>query len=196
MIYLPSDSAIALSSIFYYLLKTPRVLKKLVEEFETNLPRNQQEATTGYRMALFADTLKLPYLDACVKEAFRIHPPPAFDFERVVPTGGASIDGEMIPGGTIVSCNAWVLHYNKDIYGDDVHIYRPERWLEDEEKAKIMGSTLCQFGQGARTCIGKNISILEMYKLIPSVLLNFEVRPSVLVYMFEQAILRACTSWN
>ena len=32
-----------------------------------------------------------------------------------------------------------------------------------------------QFGMGSRTCIGKNISLLEMYKCIPSVLRKFEV---------------------
>lgn len=32
-----------------------------------------------------------------------------------------------------------------------------------------------QFGAGARTCIGKNISLLEIYKLVPTFLRNFEV---------------------
>lgn len=32
-----------------------------------------------------------------------------------------------------------------------------------------------QFGAGSRTCIGKNISLLEVYKLVPSFLRRFEV---------------------
>ena len=31
-----------------------------------------------------------------------------------------------------------------------------------------------QFGAGARTCIGKNISLLEMSKLVPQVLRRFD----------------------
>ena len=31
-----------------------------------------------------------------------------------------------------------------------------------------------QFGAGARTCIGKNISIMEMSKLVPLLLRKFE----------------------
>ncbi len=63
---------------------------------------------------------------------------------------------------SFVSCNAWVIHHNKRIFGDDTEVYRPERSLEDPEKAKVMNLTLFQFSQGARTCIGKNIGTLEM----------------------------------
>lgn len=85
------------------------------------------------------------------------------------------ICGEHIPECTIVSCNAWVIHRNKQIFGDDVDMYRPERWLEDPERTKVMAATLFHFGMGSRTCIGKNISLLEMYKAVPSILKTFEV---------------------
>ena len=32
-----------------------------------------------------------------------------------------------------------------------------------------------QFGMGSRTCIGKNISLLEMAKLIPQLVRNFDI---------------------
>lgn len=32
-----------------------------------------------------------------------------------------------------------------------------------------------QFGYGARTCIGKNISIMEMGKLVPQILRHFDI---------------------
>lgn len=31
---------------------------------------------------------------------------------------------------TIVGTNAWVANFNKDIFGGDAMIFRPERWLE------------------------------------------------------------------
>lgn len=166
-----------MSGIFYYLLKNPRCIDNLLEEFDTLLPKVESDA--GYFEAWFSEIQKLPYLDACVKEAFRMHPAPGFDMERIVPAEGATICGERIPGGTTVSCNAWVIHRSKTIFGEDVDVYRPERWLEDPERAKVMASTLFQFGQGARTCIGKNISTLEMYKLIPPVFKTFEVSFSI-----------------
>ncbi|KAL1844957.1 hypothetical protein VTK73DRAFT_1444 [Phialemonium thermophilum] len=38
-----------------------------------------------------------------------------------------------------------------------------------------MNGTMFQFGMGPRTCIGKNISLLEIYKLVPSMLRRFEI---------------------
>lgn len=32
-----------------------------------------------------------------------------------------------------------------------------------------------QFGMGSRTCIGKNISLLEMSKLVPQLIRNFDI---------------------
>jgi hypothetical protein len=58
-------------------------------------------------------------------------------------------------------------------------VYRPERWEvrgpEDEARVKTMNGTMLQFGMGSRTCIGKNISLLEIYKLVPTMLRRFEV---------------------
>lgn len=85
------------------------------------------------------------------------------------------ICGEHIPEGTIVSCNAWVIHRNKKIFSEDVDVYQPERWLEDPERTKVMAATLFHFRMGSRTCIRKNISLLEMYKVVPSILKTFEV---------------------
>ena len=43
------------------------------------------------------------------------------------------------------------------------------------EKIHEMERSLLQFGFGNYTCIGKNISLLEMYKLVPAVLSKFQV---------------------
>jgi cytochrome P450 len=71
-----------------------------------------------------------------------------------------------------------VIHRNKDIFGEDVEAFRPERWIAgegEEQRVKVMNGTMLQFGMGSRTCIGKNISLLEIYKLVPSMLRRFEV---------------------
>jgi cytochrome P450 len=84
--------------------------------------------------------------------------------------------GDFIPGGTIVGCNPWALHRRTEVFGADVDAFRPERWIEaPPHKLKEMKATMFQFGAGARTCIGKNVSLLEVYKLVPSFLRRFEV---------------------
>ncbi|CAK7205847.1 hypothetical protein SEUCBS139899_008626 [Sporothrix eucalyptigena] len=186
-------TAISLSAVFYYLLRNPAALKSLYKELD-------EAARTGlfsdYETGLVTwhESQKLPYLDACVKEAFRLHPAPGLPMERIVPAGGTEIAGRFIPGGTIVGCSAWVMHHNKDVFGEDTDAFRPERWLVDEDKVaaakkdkqaeerereeqriKEMNGMMLQFGMGSRTCIGKNISLLEIYKVVPSLLRRFKI---------------------
>jgi cytochrome P450 len=114
-----------------------------------------------------------------------MHPAPGLPLERIVPPQGAEINGEFVKGGTIVGVSAWLIHHRQEIFGPDTDEYRPERWLpdpklnpEDEDKRiKKMTGMMFQFGMGSRTCIGKNISLLEIYKVVPSLLRRFEVRP-------------------
>ncbi|KAL8810000.1 MAG: hypothetical protein Q9200_002939 [Gallowayella weberi] len=168
-------TAISLAAVFYYLIHNPDCYRRLMQEIEDAEHSGVIENRVT-RLVSWTESQKLPYLDACIKEAFRLHPAPGLPLERIVPPAGASIGGEHIPGGTIVGCSAWVIHRRPEVFGDDVDAYRPERWLEvSKEKRKEMEGTMLQFGMGARTCIGKNISLLEMYKLIPSFLRRFDV---------------------
>jgi hypothetical protein len=68
----------------------------------------------------------------------RMHPGVQYPLERVVPRGGATINGHFLPEGTIVGVNAAVIHRDRQIFGQDADEFRPERWLCDEEKAKVM----------------------------------------------------------
>lgn len=180
-------TAISLSAVFYYLLRNPRCLEKLRDEIDEAARRGKfSDGEEG--VVTFAEAQGLVYLDACVKEAFRVHPAAGLPLERIVPEEGAEIAGRFVKGGTIVGCSAWVIHRNKEVFGEDVDVYRPERWLvgegrEDKEvdkeaeqrRIRAMDGCMIQFGMGARTCIGKNISLLEIYKLVPSLLRRFEV---------------------
>lgn len=168
-------TAISLAAVFYFLLKNRCCYEKLMAELdyavESGILENRRKGIVSW-----TESQRLPYLDACIKEAFRLHPAAGLPLERVVPANGAEICGEMIPGGTIVGCNAWVIHRRPEIFGSDVEAYRPERWIEaDRESRKAMEATMFHFGMGARTCIGKNISLLEIYKTVPSFLRRFEV---------------------
>ncbi|KFY20810.1 hypothetical protein V493_07618, partial [Pseudogymnoascus sp. VKM F-4281 (FW-2241)] len=167
-------TAISLSAIFYYLLRQPLTLTRLLAELDSAEQRGLfADVTPG--VVSWAEAQQLPYLDAVVKEAFRVHPAAGLPLERVVPPAGATIAGHFVPGGTIVGCSAWVLHQNRDIFGSDAASFRPERWLardSESEKGEAeriagMNAAMFHFGSGSRTCIGKNISLLEIYKVVP-----------------------------
>lgn len=75
--------------------------------------------------------------------------------------------------------NTWVAHRNKDVFGPDADAFRPERWLDQEKKKfSLMESYWLPFGSGSRTCIGKNISLLEINKLIPVLVTKFDFVPA------------------
>ena len=168
-------TAISLAAMFYFLLKNPGCYMKLMQEIDDAIASGTIENRQS-GLVSWSESQRLPYLDAVIKEAFRLHPAPGLPFERIVPKAGAEICGERIAGGTIVGCNPWVIHRRPEIFGEDTETFRPERWLEvGKERRKIMEGNLIQFGLGSRTCIGKNISLLEIYKAVPSFLRRFEV---------------------
>jgi cytochrome P450 len=118
----------------------------------------------------------MPYLQASMKEALRLHPGVGFPLERLVPAGGATVCGKALKEGTIVGMNAWALHRDREVFGDDAEVYRPERWIEaDKGRLKAMERSFFSFGHGPRACIGKNISILEMSKVVPQLLRYYDL---------------------
>lgn len=174
-------TAITLRAIFYNLLKHPAAMAALTAELAAER-RAGRLGSGGARgdgddaLVRWDEVRDLPYLGAVIREALRCHPAAGLPLERVVPPGGATICGRRLPGGTVVGCTAWVVHRDEGVFGPRPGEFRPERWLEaGEEQAARMNGVLFSFGAGTRTCIGKHISLLEMYKLVPAVLRRFEV---------------------
>ncbi|KAJ6057061.1 uncharacterized protein N7446_007961, partial [Penicillium canescens] len=173
-------TAISLRAILYYTLKNPRVYKKLNEELNNAFEENRISLPVSWKQS----QEQLPYLDAVIKEALRLHPAVGLMLERIVPAEGLQLPhgGPFLPAGTVVGANPWIIHRHY-VFGEDVESFIPERWLrmdgEAEEvfqgrRQKMLRATFT-FGAGPRTCIGKNVSLLEIYKLIPSLFLSYKI---------------------
>ncbi|KAF1943495.1 cytochrome P450 [Clathrospora elynae] len=191
-------TAITLSAILYYLLKNPRTFNALRHEIDS---LQQDGVGKTSQFITFKESQDMPYLQAVLKEALRMHPATGLPLERVVPPGGATICDTFFPEGTIVGINSWVTHRNTAVFGPDANAFKPERWLSaDKDKLSFMErswmpvslssplsfrpassrcpqqSNMCpqQFGLGSRTCIGRHISFLEMSKLIPALVRDYD----------------------
>ncbi|KAH7133866.1 cytochrome P450 [Dactylonectria macrodidyma] len=163
-------TSISLCAILFNLISHPHALSKLRGEINEKLA----ELGNAHRIP-FKETQSMPFLQACIKEGLRLHPATGLPLARVVPEGGATISGQFFPAGSVVGVNSWVAHRNTNIFGLDACEFRPERWLiQDKEKLSLMDSYWIPFGVGSRTCIGKNISLLEINKLIPVLIKNFD----------------------
>ncbi|KAF4929590.1 Pisatin demethylase [Colletotrichum viniferum] len=164
-------TAISLSGIMYYLCKNPRTLEKLRKELDDA----EAEGSISNPIT-FREAQALPYLQAVIKESLRLHPATGLTMPRVVPEGGRQLAGSFFPAGNVVGINAWIAHHNKEVFGHDADDFRPERWIDSSKGQKsAMESYFFAFGQGSRTCIGKNISLLEVSKAIPRVVQNFDL---------------------
>jgi cytochrome P450 len=149
-------TAMALRAIFYFVVKNPKSYAKLAEEIDAAKKAGRFSEVVEYQQAL-----ELPYLQAVIKEAMRLHPGVGVPLERVVPDGGAELCSQYLPAGTEVGINAWVVHRDEGVWGRDAHEFRPERWIDAEpEQLKKMEHCFFSFGGGARTCIGMLPSIL------------------------------------
>ncbi|KAE8150476.1 cytochrome P450 [Aspergillus avenaceus] len=163
-------TASTLAAVVYYLRKHPQAEAKLREEIDALAGEGKISDPVT-----FDEARRMPYLQACIKEVLRIHPAVGRLLARIVPPEGATLSGQYFPGGTTVGVSPWVLHYNEDVFGPDVTVFRPERWLEaDKDRLSLMDQSSISFGVGSRTCIGKNISLLEMSKVIPQLYRQFE----------------------
>ena len=123
---------------------------------------------------------KLPYMSAVMQECFRLspvfqHPSPRYTpadpsnprFPAYLPESDITL-----PPNTAVSVSVYSLHRNQDFWGDDAEKFRPERWLEAGAKNKE--GLLFQFGAGHRACIGRNQSLIMIWKCVVETLRRYD----------------------
>lgn len=128
------------------------------------------------RPAKYNEIRQFPYLQAVIQELVRIHPPMANPFWRTAPDAGIMLEGHFIPSGTHIGINEWVISRNQQLYGEDVDVFRPERWIDcDAETKKLRERMDVFFGYGDYMCLGRNFAMLQLYKVIVEMYRNFEV---------------------
>lgn len=128
-------TAISLSAIMWHLLNYPDTLRKLRDELDEFTSQGRCGASPSFK-----ETQEMPYFQAVIKEALRMHAATGLPMWRTVPEGGAEIHGRFMSEGTVVGINTWVAHYDESVF-PDARTFRPERWIEAEswpEKLKEM----------------------------------------------------------
>lgn len=116
--------------------------------------------------------------NATIQETLRIHPNTGTILERRAPAPhGAVIDGCRVPAGTVVGVNAWVLHRDRGVYGADADAFRPERWLEADEEARVeMSRCLFSVRLSLSVCLSAACPlVLSRLSLPPSLSLSLSL---------------------
>jgi cytochrome P450 len=94
-------TGLSLSAVIYYLCKYPEAMRKLREEIDSMAKKGEISDPVTYGQAQ-----NMPYLQAVLKEALRMHPATGLPLGRVVPEGGAMISGKMFPAGFSILCSS------------------------------------------------------------------------------------------
>ncbi|EXJ68442.1 uncharacterized protein A1O5_08234 [Cladophialophora psammophila CBS 110553] len=171
-----SDStSSALSYTFYHILGHPAVYEALTEELRAAFP--ERNYLTDETPPTYADFGKLPYLQAVIKESLRLTPPATINLPRYVPEGGRVVAGTFFPAKTIVGMSALPVHLDPETFGPDAHMFNPDRWIDGSGgiSPEEMQRYWMPFGHGSRQCIGKNVAMMELVKLVGTLLLYFDV---------------------
>jgi cytochrome P450 len=116
-----------------------------------------------------ADTGDEAFLDACIKEAMRVHP--VIDFVARTLQSDQVVAGRLLPKKITVTPSIMLSHSREANFAD-AHEYRPDRFLTQGEVAQ---NTWIPFGGGVRRCIGAAFSLMEGAVVLGEVLRRFEV---------------------
>ncbi|KAJ5746283.1 cytochrome P450 [Penicillium odoratum] len=158
-------TAYSLSCATYYILNHRDVLLKLKAELAT-VPRHVDGRLDCRNIQ------SLPYLTCVVKESLRLATPVPGISPRVVPPQGATVQGQFIPGGSIVSISGRTIHDNPDLFPEPEK-FKPERWLGDQGKELERWNVT--FSKGPRMCIGINLAYMEIYMILATFFADFDL---------------------
>ena len=178
-------------AILYHLARNRYAQEKLHQELDDQLGAEDETVATGPQVK------NLPYLDACINEALRIHSTSALGLPRTVPEGGLTIRGQYFPQGTVLSVPSYSIHRDTSIWGEDVEQFRPERWLEGDEAA--MHKTFNPFSVGPRSvyciivCWGSASSLTPFIRIFfYFISLGHVLDETLLSWSFRSLLPRSC----
>ncbi|KAJ6453867.1 cytochrome P450 [Mycena vitilis] len=150
--------------------------------------------TIGSDNPTMDDLNSLPYLENVLREVMRMYPPVAFTMRQameddVLPLGkqyldrnGNAYDYIRVNKGTSIRIPIAAVNREREIWGDDVDLFRPDRWDSVPEAANTIPSVwanLLTFLAGPHNCIGFRFSLVEIKSLLFTLLCEFEFEPAV-----------------
>ncbi|PWN92576.1 cytochrome P450 [Acaromyces ingoldii] len=167
-------TSIGIRAVLGHLLEYPESYKAVQEEIDGYFAVvGDLEAPSKLS---FKECQKLPKLQNVIREAQRLHPSIVYQLPRLSP--GVEIAGHFIPPGYAVSISSLSANRDKAVFGSDANSFRPSRW-EDEDEAKRMDSMLCTFGAGNRSCLGKNLALVEINIYVAQLLRQYDLESAV-----------------
>lgn len=136
------------------LIRHPEMMAQAQQELDSVVGRD--------RAVSDLDLPQLVYLQAVVKETFRLHPPTPLSLPRMA-SDSCEVNGYHIPKGSTLLVDVWAIGRDPKEWVDPLE-FRPNRFLPDGEKphVDVKGNDFeaIPFGAGRRICVG--LSLVQM----------------------------------
>ncbi|CAI0555111.1 unnamed protein product [Linum tenue] len=146
------------------LLRNPSVLVKAKEELDQAIGKDNHLEES--------DISRLPYLQAIVKETFRLHPPVPLLLPRKA-GADVEIDGFIVPKGAQVLVNLCAIGRDPATWNDP-NSFLPERFMDSKIDAKGHDFELIPFGAGRRRCPGMLLAHRMLHMMLGSLIHWFD----------------------
>ncbi|OIW08845.1 hypothetical protein TanjilG_16426 [Lupinus angustifolius] len=172
LLFAGRDTISAGLSWFFWLVSThPLVEAKILEEIRDTFVTKQESW-----LNLGVDELKkMVYLHGAICETLRLFPPVPVDHK-------CAIKSDILPSGYTIHPNTMVLYSlyamgrNEETWGKDCLEFKPERWVSEKgSNIYIPSYKFIAFNAGPRSCLGRNISFIQMKMVAVAMLWNFKV---------------------
>ncbi|KAK2031720.1 cytochrome P450 [Colletotrichum zoysiae] len=161
-----SDTVAAtLTSLFFELAQKPDVYSRLREEIDDFFLQNAKPEHLTLS--------KLPYLQACIDETLRLHPPVPSGVQRMTPPEGMEIDGTFIPGSTIIQVPTYTMFRDERLF-PKANEFIPERWTTRSEMVKDP-TVFVPFSTGKYSCVGKQLGLMEIRYCASQIIHRYDV---------------------
>ncbi|KAK6920984.1 Cytochrome P450 [Dillenia turbinata] len=146
------------------LIRHPKILAQVQQELDSVIGPN--------RLAAESDLPQLTYLQAVIKETFRLHPATPFIPRKAAE--GCEINGYHMEKGATLLVNVWAIARDPKQWAEPLK-FRPNRFLPGGEKPSVdvKGNDfeVIPFGAGRRICAGMNLG-LRMVTLLTATLVH------------------------
>nr|BBM89984.1 pimaradiene oxidase 1 [Calohypnum plumiforme] len=154
----------ALSELVHH----PAIMKRVQEELDVVVGRD--------RPVREADLPNLHYLQAVIKENFRLHPAVPLTIPHVNPTA-AQLQGYDIPANTNVLVSIWAVGRDPATWENPLE-FNPDRFLNSDRGVTGTHYEILPFGSGRRGCPGMNLAQLMVQCGLAALLHAFDWSPA------------------
>uniref|UniRef100_A0A0D3F6M5 Cytochrome P450 n=1 Tax=Oryza barthii TaxID=65489 RepID=A0A0D3F6M5_9ORYZ len=159
--------ALTLEWVMAELLHNPAIMARVRAELS--------DVLGGKEAVEEADAARLPYLQAVLKEAMRLHPVGALLLPHFAAEDGVEIGGYAVPRGSTVLFNAWAIMRDPAAW-ERPDEFVPERFLGRSPPLDFRGKDVefMPFGSGRRLCPGLPLAERVVPFILASMLHTFE----------------------